>query len=118
MTAPVAAPIAATITATTAVAVPIAPATVITGAVVPIARAGAAVISASSADDHARLDHRSSIAISGLIARGVGGISGVVAAIRVSRRAVRVDGTAGHEGGRSEDQTCNCEFHIERGGVR
>jgi hypothetical protein len=110
--------IATTITATTAVAVPITPATVITGAIVPIARAGAAIISAASADDHARLDHWSAIAISGLIARGVGGISGVVPAIRVSRRAVRVDGTAGHQGGRSEDQTCNCEFHNEREGVR
>jgi hypothetical protein len=90
VTAVVAAPMTTTtITATTAVAVPITPATVITGAIVPIARAGAAIISAASADDHARLDHWSAIAISGLIARGVGGISGVVPA--TAQPATRAD---------------------------
>jgi hypothetical protein len=111
-----------------AVAVPVAPAAprwrvAITRAVVPIARTRAAVISAAAVDDHARLNDRPSIAITGFVAwRGgfvacgvarVGG-SGVAAASRVSGRAVRVDGAAGDQGGRSEDQACNCEFHHER----
>ena len=99
----------------------------ITRAVVPIAWAGASVISAASANDHAGLDNRAAIAITGFVAWRDGfvacrvarvGRSGVAAAGRISGRAVRVDGATADQGGRSEDQACNCEFHHEREDVR
>jgi hypothetical protein len=129
MTAPISASIPSLVAVVSSAIAPVAPAArrrraAITRAVVPIARARAAVISAAAIDDHARLNNRSAIAITGfvawrrggLVASGVawGGISGIAAASCVSGRAVRVDGAARHQGGRGEDQACNCEFHHER----
>jgi hypothetical protein len=82
----------------------------ITGAVVPISRAGAAVISAAPANDHTGLNDRRAIPITGLVARRVSGVRGI-AARRVGGRAVRINGATGHESGRSDDQTCSYKFH-------
>jgi hypothetical protein len=97
--------------------------TAIPGAIVPIAGTGAAIVSAApaapAANDHARLNNRGAItvtiAIAGLVTCGdarVGWISGIAAAGGVSGGAVWIHGATGYEGGRSEDQRCNCEFHM------
>ncbi len=123
MTTPVSASMVSLVAAISAIsAAPVAPAALwrrapITRTVVPIARARAAVIGVATADDHARLNYRSAIAVTGFIAWGIAGvargISGIAAVSCVRGSAVRINGAACYQRGRSDDQACNCEFHHE-----
>jgi hypothetical protein len=127
MTTPISAAIASPVAVVATVsAAPVTPAALrrraaISRAVVPIAGARAAVISVATANDHARLNNRSAIAVTGFVAwrvAGVGrGIGGIAAVSCVRGRAVRINGAACHQGGRGEHQTCNGEFHHERKGI-
>lgn len=123
MTTPVSASMVSLVAAISAIsAAPVAPAALwrrapITRTVVPIARARAAVIGVATADDHARLNYRSAIAVTGFIAWGIAGVArgigGIAAVSCVRGSAVRINGAACYQRGRSEDQACNCEFHHE-----
>lgn len=126
MTTPVSAAIASPVAVVATVSASVTPAalrrrTAISRAVVPIARARAAVISAATANDHARLNNRSAITVTGFVARRVAGVArgigGIAAVSCVRGRAVRINGAACHQGGRGEHQTCNGEFHDERKGI-
>jgi hypothetical protein len=104
---------------------------VITRTIVVVSRTRAAIIatavttpkSHTHANGHARVDNRSAISISvprviaspGIIPSRISWvarrrISGI-AARRVSRRAIGINCTPGHQGSGSDNESCNCKFH-------
>jgi hypothetical protein len=82
----------------------------VAGAIVPISTRRRAVVTravvASAADIHAGLHDRAAITIGAITWVVPGGITAAV-----SGRTVRIDRTPGDERRRSDDDSCDCEFH-------